>query len=272
MRPLFQRLLLVLLVVGALSACTQAAPAPSQTATEPPATTAGATAEPTQAPEATATAAPTAAPAATETTAPTTTPAPSPTPDLAANAPTGQAALDLLVQASKAQLAQAAFRATITGKDANGKDTALVIEYVKPDGFHLVTSEQEFIIVKDGTFMKAPNGKWQKSPVNVQGLISEVLNEQSIERLVKDLNYQDVKLVGADIIAGKPVWVYQYKSTSDIGGAKVATDTKTWIGIADKLPYRMESESDSGSGAKSSMVGTYEYDESIKIVAPSVSG
>ncbi len=268
MRPLLIRLLPVLLAAAAVTGCSQPAVAPSQATSAPQPTASEATVEPAQAPQTTATTSSAATDAPTATAAPTETPVPTATPDPLAGAPKGQAALDLLLAASKAQLAQPAFRMTMTGKDDNGKDTAVVLEYVKPDKFHMVTAEAEFIIVNEGTFMKDAGGVWQKSPVNMQDLVAELLNEQSIEKLIKDLKYEDIKLAGADVVGGKPAWVYQYKSSVDVGGTQVATESKTWIGVNDKLPYRVEAQSDAGAGAKSTMTGVYEYDESIRIEAP----
>jgi hypothetical protein len=180
--------------------------------------------------------------------------------------------MDLLVEASKGQLAQKAFRATITGKDADGKKQTTVIEYVNPDRYHLVTPGTEIIIVEEGTFIKEAAGQWQKSPVNMQGMMTEILSEQGIEKIVRELKYEDIQLVGADLIGGKPMWVYQYKSALDAGGAKVATESKNWIGALDRLPYRVEAISDAGSGAKATTTVVYEYDDSLKIEAPKVSG
>ena len=235
MRPTLRRLLLVVVILGALSACTQPGAVPSLATTAPqPTTSDSGPTEPaaTTVPAATSAPAATTAPTATtEPTAPAATIAPTATPDPAANAPKDQAAVDLLLEASKAQLAQKAFRATITGKDQT-----TVIEYVNPDSYHLVTPGSEIIIVKDGTFIKEGSGQWQKSPVNMQGLMTEIMSEQGIERLVENLKYEDIELVGADLIGGRPMWVYQYKSTVDAAGTQVAAESKNWIGVLGQAP------------------------------------
>lgn len=285
MRSLLPRLLLALIVLGTLTACGQPAAVPSQPTAAPQATTAPAatvvpaataTAAPSATTPATATSAPTATIAATATTAATATIAPSPTTPAPAadesNAPQGQGALDLLVQSGKAQLDQNAFRATLTTTDAGGKETTVVLEYVKPNSFHIASPEQEIIIVKDGTFIKQGAAPWQKSPVDMQSMMSDILSQQGIEAMIKDVKYQDIKLVGVDVIGGKPMWVYQYKSTLDAGGTQVSAESKNWIGVLDKLPYRVEAVSDAGSGAKYTVTGVYEYGDNIKIEAPAVTG
>lgn len=76
--------------------------------------------------------------------------------------------------------------------------------------------------------------------------------------------------VGLDLIDGKPMWVYQYSTAVDLTGTKVATTTKVWLGVLDRLLYKQESESDSPQqpGAKTRRISTWEYDPNLKIEAP----
>jgi hypothetical protein len=281
MRQSLPRALLLVVLLAVVSACGAPAAVPSQATSAPQPTTAPATTEAavaTAAPAATATEAPlipTEAPATvvpTATTAPTPTTEPSPTADAAANAPQGQGALDLLLEAAKAQLAQKAWRTTLTITEADGKETKSTIEFVKPGSLHMVTPSQEIIVVKDGTFMKRGADKWIKSPVDMSGMITDLLSQQGLESIMKDVKYEDIKLAGVDMINGKPAWIYQYKSSMDVGGTKVATDSKTWIGVLDKLPYKMEGVSDTGKGGKTTVTGVYEYPDNITIEAPNVTG
>ena len=221
---------------------------------------------------------PTAAPMATEAPKPTATSKPAPTvaptqakpmEPPAAQAPTGQAGIDLLLGAMRAQLAQKAFRMNMTTEDA-GKTTNMTIEYVAPDSFHSKMTGTEFIVLKDATYIKGADGKWQKTPMDMSKAISQVLSPDQIEEMAKNLTVEKMKFLGPDLIDGKPMWVYQYETTMDLGGIKVDSAAKVWLGVLDKLPYRQESESDSfvnkGSRTKSTIV--YEYDSGIKIEAP----
>ena len=137
-------LLIVVVVVlagcggGAKPAVPAAAPTqPSAPAKAVEPTAAPAAVNPTAAPKATE-APPTEAPKPTETPRPAPTAAPTqvkPTEAPKAEAPTGQAGIDLLLGAMRAQLAQKAFRMNMTTEDA-GKTTTMTIEYVAPDSFH----------------------------------------------------------------------------------------------------------------------------------------
>jgi hypothetical protein len=271
---------LLLIVLAALvAACAQpAAPTTAPAATEAPATTTAPTAAPavTQAPAATAapetpatTVAPTEVPA---TTAPAATAA-APTPAAGSDAgdgPSGQAAIDLFIAASKAQLAQEAFRATIVGVEPDGTEATTVLEIRPPDTFRLVTADAEFIVLPDGTFIREGGGEWQQSPMSMSGMMSQILSEQSMEELIKDTQPDDLQFAGVDMIGGKPMWVYTYTDQEDVGGQMVDTASKTWIGALDKLPYRVEATSKSGEETSTSTI-TYEYDGAIEITAPQVS-
>lgn len=293
MRHFLPRVMLLVVVLAAVSACGAPAAVPSQATSAPRPTTAPAATEapaPSSAPAATTAPAATEAPAATATeapAAPTKTPATvaptattaatatteaSPTADIAAKAPQGQGALDLLLEAAKAQLAQKAWRSNITITDASGKETKSTIEFVKPDSIHMVTPNQEIIMVKGSTYIKQGTGKWTKSPVDMSATITEMLSQQGLESIMKDVKYEDINLAGVDVIGGKPTWVYAYKSSMDVGGTKVTTDSKTWIGVLDKLPYKIEGMSNTDKGGKTTVIGVYEYPDNITIEAPNVTG
>ncbi len=256
------------------SAATAAAPAPAQAAAAPtslPAAAAAATSVPV------ATAAPTSVPtdAPAPTAVPTATPAPTearPTeaPAPAEAAPTGSAGLDLLLNALRAQFAQKAWRTTVTIDDG-GEVSTTMVEFVAPDSVHLTTGPgPEFIIMKEGTYQKGADGKWQKLPMDMSSMVANILDPAQVEDLMEDTTVDRVKFLGPDLIGGKPMWVYQYASKMNLGEQAIASDAKIWIGVLDKLPYRGESVGDSvtkaGNKVKSTVI--YEYDSSIKIEAP----
>jgi hypothetical protein len=278
MHSKFAPALLLIVLLTLVAACGQpAAPNTSPAATVAPATSAPATTAaiaPTEAPAtlAPATLAPaTLAPATTvalATSAATT--APAATVASTGEGPSGQAAIDLFIQASRAQLAQKAFRATIVGDDDEGNEQTTVLEVIPTDRFRLVTADTEFIIVPDGTFLREAGGEWQKSPMSMSGMMSQILSEQSVEQLIEESQPDDIRFAGADVIDGKPMWIYTFTGKEDVGGMQVDTASRTWIGALDKLPYRVEATSTSGEETQSSTI-TYEYDESIEIEAPQVS-
>ena len=210
-------------------------------------------------------------PTATSKPAPTAVPTEAkPTEPPAAEAPTGQAGIDLMLSAMRAQLAQKAFRMNMTTEDG-GKTTTMTIEYVAPDSLHSkMGTGTEFIVVEGASYIKGADGKWQKSPMDMSGVIKQVLNADTIEQLAKNITVDKMKFLGPDLIDGKPMWVYQYDTTMDLSGTKINTKAKVWLGVLDKLPYKQEGESDSvvNKGGKTKTSGSWEYDPNLKIEAP----
>lgn len=178
--------------------------------------------------------------------------------------------MDLLTNALRAQLAQRAWRTSVTVDD-DGEVTTTTIEFVAPDSLHMTMGPgQEFIILKEGTYQKGEDGKWQKLPMDMSSLVASILDPGQVEDLLGDTTVDKLKFLGPDLIGGKPMWVYGYVSKMNLGEQSIASDAKIWIGVLDKLPYRGEGEGDSvtkpGSKVKSTVI--YDYDPSIKIEAP----
>ncbi len=254
---------------GAQSTAPGAAPAQPPAPTQAVATAAApAAVKPTEALKPTE-APPTQAPAPTVPPAPTDTPQPAPTEAPKVEAPTGQAGIDLLLNAMRAQLAQKAFRMTVKSEDG-GKTTNMTVEYVAPDSFHSKTDDFEFIAIKGASYVKDTAGTWEKSPIDMSPMISQALNSDMVDELTKNMTVDKFKFVGPDLIDGKPMWVYQYETTMDLAGTKVNSAAKVWLGALDRLPYRQEGESDSilNKGGKTKSTIVYEYDPNLKIEAP----
>jgi hypothetical protein len=275
------KFLVLLIVATALAACgggtKSAVPAAAPTQPSAPAKAAAPTAvpvavNPTVPPKATE-APPTVSAKPTETPppAPTAVPTqPKPTEAPQAQAPTGQAGIDLMLGAMRAQLAQKAFRMNLTTVDG-GETTNMTIEYVAPDSFHSkMSTGTELIVVKGASYMKGADGKWQKSPIDMSAAVKQILSADMIDELAKSITVDKMKFLGPDLLDGKPMWVYQYDTTMDLAGTKISTAAKVWLGVLDKLPYKQEGESDSVAhkGSKTKTSGTWEYDPNIKIEAP----
>lgn len=284
LRSAASRFIPLILLVSVLAACggqpaATSAPAASAVPAQPtaaPASVAAEPAAPTLAP--TAVPAPAKAPTAVPTTAPQPTAAPAPTeapqpteaPAPAEEAPAGSAALDLLSDVLRAQFAQKAWRTTVTVEDGAEVNTTM-IEFVAPDSVHLTMGPGvEFIILKEGTWQKGEDGKWQKLPMDMSSMVANILDPTQVDDLMKDTTVDQVKFLGPDLIGGKPMWVYQYASRMNLGEQTIASDAKIWIGVLDRLPYRSEGEGDSitNPGTKLKSTVTYEYGSDIVIEAP----
>lgn len=225
-------------------------------------TTAPAQVSPTEAPQ------PTTAPQPTDAPKPAATPAPTVAP--AEAAPSGSDALNLLTSAMQAQLAAKSWRTVMTFDDG-GKVLATTLEFVAPGSLHMITGPgQETIIVKEGSYQKDKTGTWQKSPVDMSSIVTTILDPKNAQDLLKDVTIDKLKFVGPDLIGGKPTWVYQYATQAKVGDQTINSTAKVWIGVLDKLPYKLEGESDSvvNKGGKTKITIIYEYGPNIKIEAP----
>jgi hypothetical protein len=231
----------------------------------------------TQAPAATAivatvqvgqagTAAPTTAPGAA-TAAPTEAANAAPT---EAGAPSGDP-LDVIGRALRAQLSAPAYRRHTTGVDG---DTTydILIEYVAPDYLHQVVGKNEFVYIKDvGTWRKGSDGAWIAAPTDSGAPVFAALDPATVDDLLKSVDISQVKFLGPQVLDGRPMWQYQFVTRTDIGNGKIITSTsKLWVGVADGLPYRTESESDSvlHEGAKTQSVSVSEYPTDIVRIQP----
>lgn len=224
---------------------------------------------PTQAPQPTATAAP--APTATPEPTAESTVEPEPTAVPEAEAPTGQAALDLFKEVAAAQAAQKTMRMTMTS-EKNGKVTETVMELIRPDRLKSSGGPGgDMIIIPEGTYMRETGGEWIKAPFDLSGSMNEMLSMADTEELLKYLNIDNLHLVGGGIVDGRPCWIYEYETTIKVTDITMQTQAKIWLGIADKLAYKSESVTQSSAdpaGATTTTTVLYEYGLDLEIEAP----
>lgn len=213
----------------------------------------------------------------TQTTAAQAATVPSPT---ANNAPpaSGSGALDLIMNAMRAQASAKSFRQTSVTTTDTGTTSTNVLEYVAPDRVHMVrtnsagTSSETITIKGQGTWQKI-KGKWTKSPVDQSAAAFAFLDPKIMDEMKNSLDVGTLQLIGPDLLGTTPTFVYQYNM--DIkgvaaGGGELKGSYKVWIGVTDHRVYKEDGDTDSLSkpGAKSHTLITYEYDINIQIQPP----
>jgi hypothetical protein len=180
--------------------------------------------------------------------------------------------LDVMMKATRAQLDARSYRANVRNTASNGTTSAMVIEYVAPDRYHMVTHSQaggrdnslEYVIIGKSSFMKMNGGAWRNFPVDMSQMIGAFRDPKFIEELAKT---SDVKFVGADTLDGAPMLIYEY-TIDNFMGMKMKSHAKTWVAVADGLPRKSESEGEfSGVKTKTEMTVS-DYNSDIKIEAP----
>ena len=182
-----------------------------------------------------------------------------------------------LSAAVKAQLEAKSFRAQMQSSTSSGTTSAMVVEYVAPDRFHMTQDaqlpgrgsvKQEFIIVGKDTWLKMGAGAWQKFPVDVGQIVAQFRDPKVLEQLAQNA---DIKFVGADTLDGAPALVYEYTLTGELA-KNIKSTSKTWIGATDNLPRKIETEGElqsTGQPLKTKTTIIYTgYNSDIKIEPP----
>lgn len=155
-------------------------------------------------------------------------------------------------------------RETTTMSGQGGSQTfSRVLEVVPPDRFHAMLDEYESITIGDVQYTKL-NGKWSQSSRadkrNVSGGVGKLILQQ-IESGALIITY-----IGRDAADGKAAQLYEMSGTVKIGETEIKGQQKIWISVAEGLPLKYASKSESPYAIDS--VLTYEYDPGIKIEAP----
>lgn len=180
--------------------------------------------------------------------------------------------LDVMTKAMRSQLDARSFRARVEQSASNGMTGTMLVEYVSPDRYHVVReakagekdSRLEYVIVGKDTYAKTGGNPWTKLPVDMGAMISSFRDPKVIEELNKGA---EVKFVGPDTLDGMPMLVYEY-TLGKVGGLAVKGVTKTWVGVADGMPRKSESDAEL-QGTKVKTVYTIsDYNADIKIDPP----
>jgi outer membrane lipoprotein-sorting protein len=161
------------------------------------------------------------------------------------------------------------FRAKIAGKLAQpgAPSTNMEMEVVLPDRIRgkmgMSGQTMELVMVAGTTYVKVGAAPWIKAPSNVPVDLN-VLDPKRYDTA----SVSNVKLVGPEVVDGTPTLAYTYEIASPaVPPAKTSTlvNAKMWVGVADKLPRKLEMTSPDGSVT----TVTYgDYNAPITIEAP----
>ena len=116
--------------------------------------------------------------------------------------------------------------------------------------------------------MRTDGGAWRKFPVDVGQIIAQFRDPKVLDELAQSA---DVKFIGPDAVGGAPALVYEYTVKGELGKS-IKNTAKTWIGVADSLPRKTETEGElefMGKPLKTKTSITYsDYNADIKIEPP----
>ncbi len=184
------------------------------------------------------------------------------------------AGVDALLRAQQAADQQTSYRISTTSTDASGKTLVHTLEYVKPDRFHMQSSDSrgggEFIVIgKDSYLRRGLGGAWQKSPMDLSRMIAAARGGGLSKEM---LDSTTVTLVGPSSLSGVPMMVYAMTYAKD----NLKSTGKLWIGTADKLPHQAQSDVEipvtkvggKSFGGKSHALTLWDYNLKLEIKAP----
>ncbi|HEY0083434.1 MAG TPA: hypothetical protein VGB61_11625 [Pyrinomonadaceae bacterium] len=181
--------------------------------------------------------------------------------------------LDAMTRAMRAQLDAKSYRANVTTTFDGGPPNRMLIEYVAPDSYRMITmghggagadESMESVIVKGAMYMKTPGGAWAKSPIDASEMIKAFRDPKMLDELTKTA---DVKFVGPDTLDGAPMLVYQYTQTNPMG-MNLKSTAKTWLSVADGLPRKTETEGEFNGKKSKTLITMTDYNADIKIESP----
>jgi hypothetical protein len=187
-----------------------------------------------------------------------------------------------LVKAMRSQLEVKSFRGKMVYSTSDGTKIGSSLEFVAPDRYHLITESnvfinlgtvrQELIALGSEAYSRAgAEGqwlRWQRIPGDMSQELPKLRGSLAVVKLVEQA---DVKFIGEEMLDGSRMRVYQFAFDKYLD-SEFKGITKTWVGAADGLPYRIEAGGEApyqGKTVKAHWVSSYsDYNEDIRIRAP----
>ncbi len=177
-----------------------------------------------------------------------------------------------IIAAQRAGLTVEALRATIVNENLNsGESQAILLEFVRPNSYRMVTEEHEIIIVSGQTYFRDNSANWLVSPGDqtqrFEGLFDPFTDEQSVADQLEALSttITEIRLVGEESLSDRPTQIVTYSEQAAGDGAPL--QTTLWIGLEDGLFHRQVITF--GINDENFQITTeYEYGDSIRVEPP----
>lgn len=151
--------------------------------------------------------------------------------------------LQSIQSARLAGLTVNAVRATMTAVNlTSGERDTILLEFVRPDSFRMVTEELELIVAAGNTFIMDKTANWLVSPgeqtERFGTLFDPFTDIQFVEAQLETLasNSQDIQFVGEEELNGNTTRVFTF--SEPIVDDQAPVTTTVWIGAEDGLLYQ----------------------------------
>jgi hypothetical protein len=191
----------------------------------------------------------------------------------------GDNAREALIKALTAKLNAKSYRIRVEQVATVGQmHNTQMGDYVAPDRLRVIieasldgrSSKREMIVIGQQAYLKTPEGKWQKTQIDLQKLEFARLRDQILIDNLSKAEDSFVKFSGG-VQDGMQAFVYE--QTIEVE-PKLVTRSKTtwWVRVADGLPHKEEIVADTDFYGKplnlKSTTTYYDYNADIKIEAP----
>jgi len=183
----------------------------------------------------------------------------------------GSDAQESIISALRSGLDVDAMRLHIVTEDtASGLVSDVVLAFIRPDRYQMISDDIEFIVVDNTTYLKGPDGNWTTLPGaemtnTVEATLDAFAGAAVIESRQDSLSQRDVNFEGKETINGVDTLVYSFDE--GLPGTGISGLIKMWIGEDDGLLYRQEVESKIGD-QESRILMEFEYGAAVSIEPP----
>lgn len=175
---------------------------------------------------------------------------------------------ELILNANRAFFEQTNSYWSITTLD-NGDTHDTLYEFVPPDKVHVRGGTMEWLVIGETVYAQSDAG-WQQMEMDP----TSFYNPDGVKQLEKSIG--NIVYLGADTLDGQEMSIIQYTSAMIQNNLPLNSTNKVWIGQADGLIYKMESDgqiaavADTGglTAVHASTIITFSYDPSLTIEAP----
>ncbi|MBK7042430.1 MAG: hypothetical protein IPH50_01135 [Rhodanobacteraceae bacterium] len=157
-----------------------------------------------------------------------------------------------------------AFSAVVNTTDKKGRVTHSEMRVNWPNKFHMKSTESEFIIIGDHTWMKPKDGGWMKFPMSMKKVIDQFTPE--VMKASMD-GMTNVRYVGDEDVNGIACKVYSYDFDVKVMGFRSQGSSTIYSNSDSGYPVRVITDGEA-MGQRSNTVVDYTYDPNIRVAAP----
>lgn len=161
------------------------------------------------------------------------------------------------------KMLESRFAVDVQSTDDKGNQAKALAEYEGVSRFHVKTDRLEIVATPEGSWVKADEAGWTRSPAEMAGMVKQFVPKSAAELQASSSNLKDE---GPTTWNGQPAHAYSYDTRLQVMGADVKAHNKVVINQAGQL-VRSESEGES-MGIKSHSVQDIRYDDKIRIAPP----